>query len=286
MSEMRLSDYKYITKNGRWLITSLVGKNGKYTYARVVDHPFASDAGYVLEHRVVMENYLGRFLNFDEIVKHVDGNTKNNKIENLIVLKWAEAARIFGEKTVYRMKCPTCQGTFDREGRIINRYVKTGQLSFCTRVCSSSYVKKSRRNDEIVESYILSRNKVPSLTLKDAKSVIYGSELKKNTRIKQDSFYEIIEPRSALTERGCPFCEEKYKPQSSKQRYCSETCAKYGTRKFHVTDQELFKLAKRHSFLFLGKKFGVSDNAVRKRCKKLGFLVKIDNKWQIKESYV
>lgn len=39
--------------------------------------------GYVLEHRLVMAEYLDRPLTKSETVHHIDGDTTNNKIENL-----------------------------------------------------------------------------------------------------------------------------------------------------------------------------------------------------------
>jgi uncharacterized protein (DUF1330 family) len=283
MQNRLLSDYKYIGKNGRWIITSLVGKNGKYVYARVVDHPFATSTGYVLEHRAVMENYLGRFLNWDEIVKHLDGNTHNNKIENLIVIKWSDVARTFGvRKLYYDLSCPECKRTFQREGRVVHRYQRTNQLTFCSRVCSSVYGRS--REGVNIEQFILSKKETKNMDLECVESVIFGHDLKAKSRFKQESFYKLVSPRARLEGRNCLFCKKDYKPQNGRQRYCTEDCAKYGTRKFQVSDQELLKLAKKYSFLALGKKFGVSDNAIRKRCKKLGFLVKISNKWQIKDS--
>lgn len=45
-------------------------------------------------HRYIMEEYLGRKLSKDEVVHHIDGNKRNNSIENLEVLTRAEHSRI------------------------------------------------------------------------------------------------------------------------------------------------------------------------------------------------
>jgi len=51
------------------------------------DHPFhdtmANDAGYVLEHRLVMAEFLGRPLTPTETVHHIDGDRSNNTLSNL-----------------------------------------------------------------------------------------------------------------------------------------------------------------------------------------------------------
>lgn len=47
------------------------------------DHHLADSRGYAYEHRVVMEQKLGRLLQKGEVVHHVDHDTQNNEEDNL-----------------------------------------------------------------------------------------------------------------------------------------------------------------------------------------------------------
>lgn len=58
----------------------------KYILILKPDHPFANNDGYVREHRLVMEEYLGRYLSPKEVVHHINGDTEDNRIENLELL--------------------------------------------------------------------------------------------------------------------------------------------------------------------------------------------------------
>ena len=53
-----------------WKIEKVISK-GAYNYVVVKEHPRVTKHGYVLEHRIVVENYLGQLLNQDECVHHV-----------------------------------------------------------------------------------------------------------------------------------------------------------------------------------------------------------------------
>jgi len=60
-----------------------ISKGYRYIYAP--NHPFCTSQRYVLEHRLVMEKKLGRYLHPKEVCHHIDKNPTNNSPENLIV---------------------------------------------------------------------------------------------------------------------------------------------------------------------------------------------------------
>jgi hypothetical protein len=54
-----------------------------YVLVKTPEHPNKDHRGYVREHRLVMEQQLGRYLEPSEVVDHRDGNTSNNDPANL-----------------------------------------------------------------------------------------------------------------------------------------------------------------------------------------------------------
>src|SRR3990167_9078352 len=59
---------------------------GGHVYIYSPNHPLANHKGYVMEHRLVMEKHIGRFLTQEEVVHHLDGSKINNELENLKLL--------------------------------------------------------------------------------------------------------------------------------------------------------------------------------------------------------
>ena len=60
-----------------------------YYIRYVPGHPYASKDGLVMEHRLVVEEHLGGYLPKEFDVHHINGNKKDNRIENLVVLTHA-----------------------------------------------------------------------------------------------------------------------------------------------------------------------------------------------------
>lgn len=63
----------------------LVYNERKYNLVSRKDHPFADKNGNVLNHRIVMENYLGRYLFSSEHVYHINHDYKDDRLDNLVL---------------------------------------------------------------------------------------------------------------------------------------------------------------------------------------------------------
>lgn len=56
-----------------------------YMSVYMPDHPHANKDGYIMEHRLVMEKILGRYLESNEVVHHINSKRNDNQPENLML---------------------------------------------------------------------------------------------------------------------------------------------------------------------------------------------------------
>jgi hypothetical protein len=84
------------------------------------NHPMAQKSGYMMEHRLVMAEHLGRTLAKSEAVHHVNGDKTDNRIENLELLSVTDHNRL-PKADPKPFPCPHCGGlvqTFGNWSRV------------------------------------------------------------------------------------------------------------------------------------------------------------------------
>ena len=136
-----------------WNIEKIV-KTGNYRYAVVKNHPKATKNGYVLLHRVIMENHLNRLLDDNEVVHHINGDKLDNRIENLQAMLNSEHVRLHKStgRTIINLKCPWCGNSFSREKRQTHLVKTKNRYTCCSRKCIgklSSFIQYNGITDNI-----------------------------------------------------------------------------------------------------------------------------------------
>lgn len=93
------------SKAGYWKGGRYKDNASGYVWVFNPNHPSCTKKGYVLEHRLVMEKFMGRHLRPNEIVHHRNKMKDDNRIENLEVV-------VLGEPNCGKVRCPFCNKKF------------------------------------------------------------------------------------------------------------------------------------------------------------------------------
>ena len=92
--EIKYPDGRCGKKASNWSGGRTQANQSGYMYVYKPEHPDSTQEGYVMEHRLVMEDELGRRLKDDEDVHHLNEDTTDNRPENLIVVSRSEHKQI------------------------------------------------------------------------------------------------------------------------------------------------------------------------------------------------
>lgn len=228
------------------------------------EHERAFDNGCVYEHVLVAENILGRKLKQEECVHHKDKNRTNNSKDNLMVFQTNEDHIAFHggaevvldiDGTYYCIK-KFLKFTYyyrDRTKRDIDNNVidigsvdvKTTKTKDICPYCETNF--KELKAKMCIDCYkqFIKGNKKHSISINDKQS-------KKDTSLKNDI---------------CPCCNINVKSKNALM--CLE-CYNKNKKTNIPTKEEIENLIYNTPFTKIGEMYGVTDNAVRKWCKKYG----------------
>ncbi len=113
-------------------------------------------------------------------------------------------------------------------------------------------------------------------TVFDALQKYFRLNLKIEEEEQKEPIVLVPQKKKRIREKGtgkCLGCEIDISKQA---KFCSECILEIQPKKFEITKEELYDLVhvQRIPYTTIGKKYGVSDNAIRKRCRSFGVEVR------------
>lgn len=119
-------------------------KNGQYTLVIApVDYPGRKyRERYCYEHHLVWWQSTGEVISEEEIIHHINGKHRDNRIENLKKRLRVDHARehtLARGRTMVRLHCPTCGNIFVRRKGQSHLQKPSNGISFCSRVCIGKF---------------------------------------------------------------------------------------------------------------------------------------------------
>ena len=123
----------------------------------IVIHNITGERKTVSYPKYIVERYLGRYLENNETVHHIDGNFSNNNLSSLKVIDRSSHASNDCRRLVSKsFVCPICLKTFVQEGSSLSATIQNRRKGkagpFCSRSCAGKYGKNVQLGQEKLET--------------------------------------------------------------------------------------------------------------------------------------
>jgi len=129
---------RLISGDGRWMISAPPEYQGK-TYI---------GGRYVYEHRLLVEQRLGRLLGRNEVIHHKNGDKLDNRLNNLKLMSRGAHTAEHNRVDPIQAACGLCNKQFTLHVADMRRRQKQGQTTsvFCSRSCGMKAAWKRRQS--------------------------------------------------------------------------------------------------------------------------------------------
>lgn len=137
-------------------------------------------------HREIMERHIGRELNANELVHHINEDRQDNRIENLKIVTHKEHAQIHlkVKRIILEFVCAFCGTEFKREmtPQKLN-YIKTHNQTkfFCSKECSHAHQIKNKKSITKDEATLIAKGIAEGLNM---------NQISKKYKIKYMTVYQ------------------------------------------------------------------------------------------------
>lgn len=179
--------------------------------------------------------------------------------------------RLFKEN-IKEPKCEICGYTDSVELHHINGNPLDNRIENLQILCPNCHSKTN--NFRIKNSSIGRKIQDPKtlfLTEEEIQQRDLEKKAKKCGKTLEQYLEDKLKSRRILEDRICPVCNKTFRPKGGTQKYCSQECYKEDMKGNRPTFLQLIQDFKElKSFVQVGIKYNVSDNAVRKWCKLYG----------------